>query len=147
MIIITAIAIIIINKIDVAMTYCSVLGLPDDGVDLLLGENVIVFETLWPLTDIEPDGTEIEYPDTLSTVNEYVPLDKKNVIAEGADVPFVPFFALMYHAVPDGRPVSLKVTVYLTSENFTALETEAPFTVSDPEDGGVEYFLSLVAIE
>ena len=44
------------------MPYSSVLDTPDDGGDFLMGENITVFDTLAPLTDIEPDDGETEYP-------------------------------------------------------------------------------------
>jgi hypothetical protein len=43
-----------------------------------------------------------------------------------------------YHDVPDGRPDSVNVTVYLTKGNDTDLETDPPFTVKEPEDGDGE---------
>ena len=45
-----------------------------------------------------------------------------------------PLLRFTYHVVPEGNPDSVKVTVYLTSENETGLETEPPFTIKEPED-------------
>ena len=40
-----------------------------------------------------------------------------------------------YHLVPEGSPVSVKVTVYVTAEKVTDCETVAPLMVNDPEPG------------
>ena len=48
--------------------------------------------------------------------------------------------------MPDGRPDSVNVTVYLTRENATDSETEAPSTAREPEDGEGLYALSFVDI-
>ena len=37
-----------------------------------------------------------------------------------------------YHAVPDGRPDSVNVTVYVTGRNVMATGEVGPLTVSDP---------------
>ena len=100
------------------MPYSSVLDTPDDGGDFLMGENITVFDTLAPLTDIEPDDGETEYPDTLLVAYEYVPFVRENEY----DVPVIApestlLLRLTYHVVPDGRPDSVKVTVYLTSSH------------------------------
>ena len=42
---------------------------------------------------------------------------------------------VMFHELPEGRPVSVNVTVYLTSENETDLETGLAFTIKEPVDG------------
>ena len=50
-----------------------------------------------------------------------------------------------YHVVPDGRPDSENVTVYLTGENVTmGRVTEDPDTVSVPEYEDGAYILSAV---
>lgn len=90
--------------------YSSSAAIPDPEDDFLMGENVMVFDTLFPLTDIEPDETETEYPETLPTVKEYVPLGAVNVIVPVVDDLFAPL-KITYHNVPEGRPVSENVTV------------------------------------
>ena len=52
----------------------------------------------------------------------------------------------MYHVTPEGSPVSLKVTRYISSENDTVPETADPFTVKEPEDGFGLYILLPVAM-
>lgn len=42
---------------------------------------------------------------------------------------------LRYHLVPEGSPVSMKLTEYVTRLNVTASLTEPPFTVKEPELG------------
>ena len=96
----------------------------------------MVFEILLPLMVIEPDDDDTEYPDTLLVVYEYVPLASEKEY----DVPVIapesiPLLRLTYHVVPEDNPDSVNITVYLTSENETDLETEPPFTVKEPEDG------------
>ena len=105
----------------------------------------MVFAILLPLTVIEPDDGDTEYPGTLPTVYEYVPLGKENVIVFVVDDSVVPK-RVTDHDVPDGKPDSVNDTAYLTSENETNLETEPPFTGKEPEDGDGSYILSEVAI-
>ena len=93
------------------MPYSSVLDMPDDGGDFLMGENVTAFDTLAPLTDIEPDDGETEYPDTLLVAYEYVPFVRENEY----DVPVIapesmPLLRLTYHVAPDESPPSSNVT-------------------------------------
>ena len=81
-----------------------------------MGVNVTVFDTIAPLTDMEPDD-DTEYPDTLLTVYEYVPFVKEKEY----DVPVMapesmPLLRFTYHDVPDGRPDSVNVTVYLLTD-------------------------------
>jgi hypothetical protein len=42
--------------------------MPDGGVDLLMGVNDTFFDTLVPLTDMEPDDDDKEYPDTIDVL-------------------------------------------------------------------------------
>ena len=89
--------------------------MPDGGVDLLMGVNETVFDTLAPLTDMEPDDGDTEYPDTPLTVYEYVPFGKENVIVPDVDDSLVPL-SVTDHDVPDDNPDSVNVTVYLLTD-------------------------------
>ena len=62
-----------------------------------------------------PDDGDTEYPDTLLTVYEYVPLGKENVIVLDVDDSLVPL-SVIDHDVPDGNPVAVNVTVYLLTD-------------------------------
>ena len=62
------------------MTYSSVLDIPAAGEGFLMSENVTVSDTLAPLTEIEPDYVDIEYPDMLLIVYGYVLLGAVNAI-------------------------------------------------------------------
>ena len=62
-----------------------------------------------------PDEGDTEYPDTPLTVYEYVPFGSVNVIVSVVDDSLVPL-SVTDHDVPDGRPDSAKVTVYLTKD-------------------------------
>jgi hypothetical protein len=95
--------------------------MPDGGVDLLMGVNETVFDTLAPLTDMEPDDDDTEYPDTLLTVYEYVPLGSENDILPVVDENVWPFVKFTYQVVPDGRPVSVNVTVYFITVILTGV--------------------------
>ena len=95
--------------------YCSVLDMPDGVGDLLMGVNETAFDALVPLTDMEPDDDDTEYPDTLLTVYEYVPFGSVNVIVPDVDDSLVPL-SVTDHDVPDGNPVSVNVTVYLLTD-------------------------------
>ena len=102
--------------------YNSVLDSPDKRGELLIRVNVTVFDTLAPMTDTEPDGDETEYPETLLTVYEYVPLERENEY----DVPvigpeFIPLDKLTYHAIPDGNPDSVNDTEYLLTDFVVAI--------------------------
>jgi hypothetical protein len=107
--------------------------MPDGGVDLLMGVNETVFDTLAPLTDMEPDDDETEYPDIFPIVYEYVPFGSENDITSVVDENFCPLDKLTYQVVPDCNPVSVNVTVYRTLLNVTDSDTDAPLTVNDPE--------------
>ena len=89
--------------------------MPDDGVNLLMGVNETVFDTLAPLTDMEPDDDDTEYPDTLLTVYKYVPFGSVNGIVPDVDDSLVPL-SVTDHDVPDGNPDSVNVTVYLLTD-------------------------------
>ena len=91
------------------------MNMPDGGVDLLTDVNETFFDTLVPLTDMEPDDDDTEYPDTLLTVYEYVPFGSVNVIVPDVDDSLVPL-SVTDHDVPDGNPVSVNVTVYLLTD-------------------------------
>ena len=106
--------------------YSSVLDMPDGGVDLLMGVNETVFDALAPLTDMEPDDDDTEYPDTLLTVYEYVPFGKENVIVPDVDDSLVPL-SVTDHDVPDGNPDSVNVTEY------SAVLVFAPIMLIVPE--------------
>jgi hypothetical protein len=56
-----------------------------------------------------------------------VPFGSGNVIVPVVDVFRVPF-KVTDHEVPDGRPLSVNVTAYVTSVNVTDTATGPPFT-------------------
>ena len=60
-----------------------------------------------------------------------MPLGSVNVMLEPVDALATPS-SVTDHDVPDGRPVSVSVTVYVTSIKVTDLDTDAPFTVKLP---------------
>ena len=93
------------------------------GMDIAV--YVTVFETLLPVTEIEPDEGDTEYPETGDTVYEKVPFGTVNVIVSDADISVVPL-KVTDHDVPKGRPVSLKVIAYL-------LTVDRTFSVKDVE--------------
>ena len=45
---------------------------------------------------------------------------------------FIPLLRFTYHVDPVGRPDSVNVTEYVTSENVMGSESDLPFTVNDP---------------
>ena len=100
--------------------------MPDGGVDLLMGVNETVFDTLAPLTDMEVDDGDTEYPDTLLTVYEHVQFGKENVIVPDVDDSLVPL-SVTDHDVPDGNPDSVNVTEY------SAVLVFAPIMLIVPE--------------
>ena len=65
-----------------------------DGCVLAGGMDIAVyvtaFETLLPVTEIEPDEGDTEYPDIAPIVYEYVPFGKENVIVFVVDDSIVP---------------------------------------------------------
>ena len=68
---------------------------------------------------------------------EYVPFGSVNDMVEVVELSGAPF-SVTDQLVPDGSPLSVNVTVYVVTTdavNVTAFETEAPLTVTDPDDG------------
>ena len=63
-------------------------------------------------------------------------LGSENEIEDEDDDDLVPL-SVTFHVAPVGRPDSVNVTVYVTSENVIDCETGAPFTVNDPEYDGL----------
>ena len=53
------------------------------------------------------------------------------VVVDVTDTPF----SVTDQLVPEGNPVSVNVTEYVTNENGTGTETGAPLTVNEPEEG------------
>ena len=95
--------------------------------------------TFFPLTVRVPEDVDMLYPEILPIEYEYVPLVMENVIVLVLEDSVVPF-RVIDHEVPDGRPVSVKVTEYVTSLNATTIVAgEEPSTLADPEDGGGLY--------
>ena len=103
----------------------------DDGLVVGVVEvKVIILETLPPLTTIEPDNVETEYPDTVPIVYEYVPFGSENVMVFVVEDSVVPL-RVTDHDVPDGRPDSVNVTLY-SGVNVT--ETVAPVPLTGTGD-------------
>ena len=73
------------------------------------------------------------YPDTAPMEYEYVPLGSENEIVFVVDDSVFPF-NVTDQDVPDGRPVSVNVTVY-TGMKSMFMTTFLPDTVNVPEDG------------
>lgn len=78
---------------------------------------------------------------------EYDPFANNNVY----DIPVIgpesiPLLKFTYQIVPEVRPVSVNVMLYLTSEKVIELENEVPLTVKDPECNEGSYILSVVDI-
>lgn len=59
----------------------------------------------------------------------------------------LPEVMFTYHFVDAGRPVSEKVTEYVTRLNVIDAEYAAPLIVNDPDEGDGSYNLSPVAME
>ena len=115
------------------------LDIPDGVGDFLMGVNETAFDTLAPLTDMEPDDDDTEYPDKLLTVYEYVPFGSENEIVSFVEDSFVPL-SMTDHDVPDGRPDSIKVIIYLltvvlTCVNVMLTVTFLPSTFTFPDNG------------
>ena len=96
-------------------------------------ENVMDSVTFFPLTVRVPEDEDMLYPEILPIEYEYVPFGKEKVIVFVVEDNVVPL-KVTDHDVPEERPDSVKVTVYLTSENDTDFEAETPLTVREPED-------------
>jgi hypothetical protein len=75
-----------------------------------IGVNVIARVTPAPFTGTSPEDGEAVYPDFVPTVKVPVPFGSLNVIELPVVLPVEPF-SVTDHAVPDGRPVSVNVTV------------------------------------
>ena len=102
------------------------------------GENVINSFTFAPFTVSDPEDGDIVYPDTAPMEYEYVPLGSENEIVFVVDDSVFPF-NVTDQDVPDGRPVSVNVTEYLTWVKVIATFTFAPLTVTELEYGDAEY--------
>jgi len=96
--------------------------------------NVIVCVTSYPLTVIVPEGGLAVYPVTASTEYGYAPFASENMIEEPVELLVVPA-RVTDQEVPEGRPVSVNVTEYVTCVNAIDRLTAAPFTVIVPEGG------------
>jgi hypothetical protein len=78
------------------------------------------------------------------TVNEYVPFGSLNMMVVVVEVCRVPS-NVTDQRVPEGKPLSVKVTVYVTRLNVTDSLTDAPFTSNEPPATVGSYALSVVA--
>jgi hypothetical protein len=76
---------------------------------------------------------------TVAIVYEYDPFGSWNVIVVPVPEYDCPLLKLTYHFVPDGNPLSVNVTEYLTWVNVIATFTLEPLTVTEPEYGDAEY--------
>ena len=88
---------------------------------------------------MEPDAVDTEYPVTLLTLYEYDPLGSENEIVSVMDDSFVPL-SVTDHDVPDGRPDSENVIVYLLTVTLTWVNvmltlTLLPSTFTFPDNG------------
>ena len=70
-----------------------------------------------------------------------MPLGSENEIEDEDDDDSAPL-RVTFHVAPEGRPVSVNVTVYVTRLNVIPIFTFAPFTVMVPEDCDVVYPLT-----
>ena len=96
--------------------------------------NVIPIFTFAPFTVMVPEDCDVVYPLTEPIEYEYVPFGIENVIVFVVEDLVIPF-SVTDHEVPDGRPDSVNVTVYVTRLNVIATFTFAPLTVNVPDDG------------
>src|SRR2546421_10460376 len=69
----------------------------------------------------------------------YVPIGSANVTEEEADSNDSPFDRFTHQTLPAGRPASVMVTAYRTTENVTPKVTLAPLTATCPDEGSAEY--------
>ena len=53
---------------------------------------------------------------------------------------FISLLRFTYHAVPEGKPVSVNVTLYAI-ENCTDIEIDEPLTVNEPKPEGAYIFI------
>ena len=120
--------------------YFADFGKNSTGVDIVEGteENVMDCVTFFPLTVRVPEDVDILYPEILPIEYEYVPLGTENVIVFVLEDNVVPL-KVTDHEVPDGRPDSVKVTLYVTSVKVTDIGRFFPLTVNDPEDANGLY--------
>ena len=79
----------------------------------------------------------VQLTDPLASENEYV----VDVMAPD----FIPFERFTNHAVPEGNPDSVNVTVYVYSENVTETDDGDPAD-SVNDDAGAWYILLFVAM-
>ena len=95
--------------------------------------------SLLPLTIMEPDTVDTEYPVTLLTLYEYDPLGSENEIVSVVEDSFV-LLSVTDHDVPDGNPDSENVIVYLLTVTLTWVNvmltvTFLPSTFTLPDNG------------
>ncbi len=69
------------------------------------------------------------YPLTLPILYEYEPLGSLKLMVFAVDVSVAPF-NVTDQVVPDDNPLSVNVTVYVTSLNVIATEILTPLTVN-----------------
>src|SRR2546421_7819497 len=69
----------------------------------------------------------------------YVPIGSENATEEEADSNESPFDRFTHQTLPAGRPASVIVTAYRTTENVTPNVTLAPLTATCPNRGSAEY--------
>ncbi len=92
---------------------------------------------------VPDDGLHV-YPLTDPTVNAYVPFGSWKVMVDVVELRVLPF-RVTDQDVPEGRPLSVKVTEYFSPggsddlENVTATVFAAPFTVTLPEEVDTVY--------
>jgi hypothetical protein len=99
-----------------------------------------------PSTGTEPVSGLETYPAREPTANEYVPFGSMNatlLVVELAKTPP----SVTDQSVPDGRPVSTKVTDYATNENAMGTARATPATLKTPAPGNGSYCLLAAAIE
>jgi hypothetical protein len=102
---------------------------------------VIATDSAAPATVTDPDAGLAVYPVTAPTVYEYVPsafVKTMDAVVEDSVLPA----KVTDHEVPDGRPLSVKVTSYWVggiAVKVIATDCAAPATVTDP-DAGLEVY-------
>ena len=107
------------------------------NVIVYTGVNVTAIFTFAPFTVMVPDDGDVVYPLTEPIEYEYVPIGIENVIVFVVE-DLVISFSVTDHDVPDGNPLSVNVTVYVTRVNVIAKFILNPFTVMLPDDGDTE---------
>jgi hypothetical protein len=83
---------------------------------------------------------------TWETVNGYVPLTSLNITVLVAEVTAVPARVTL-HAVPVGRPVSVKMTAYFRGAKARETAAGPSFTVTRPDEGVDMYPCALTTKE